>query len=246
MCHDLNPLIMDACRVPYRRAIPLSRPKLIAEGVCGRAASRHPPLDLIKPPIVKENRSINLAAVHPIDAGLPTNDPTRAMGNIDFYLTLSREHQYRIGHDVAFRHLGMRQISNRDLELGVLLHNGIDARFDQAAAGGLVRRGFDLGLGGKGDRKALLRIFVFPPALRTGWGACGYYGDDEGDEAHFDVLRRDRQLAAANMVRSCPDDWKQGDRRRQNNDDCRSSFLDFFTRLAGALICASASPAQWA
>jgi hypothetical protein len=27
----------------------------------------------------------------------------------------------------------------------------------------------------------------------------------------FDVLGRDRQLAAANMVRSCPDDWKQGD-----------------------------------
>jgi hypothetical protein len=27
----------------------------------------------------------------------------------------------------------------------------------------------------------------------------------------FDVLRRDRQLAAANIVRSCPDDWKQED-----------------------------------
>jgi hypothetical protein len=27
----------------------------------------------------------------------------------------------------------------------------------------------------------------------------------------FDVLGRDRQLAAANIVRSCPHDWKQGD-----------------------------------
>jgi hypothetical protein len=27
----------------------------------------------------------------------------------------------------------------------------------------------------------------------------------------FDVLGRDRQLAAANIVSSCPDDWKQGD-----------------------------------
>jgi hypothetical protein len=27
----------------------------------------------------------------------------------------------------------------------------------------------------------------------------------------LDVLRRDRQLAAANIVRSCPDDWKLGD-----------------------------------
>ena len=27
----------------------------------------------------------------------------------------------------------------------------------------------------------------------------------------FDVLRRDRRLATANIVRSCPDDWKQGD-----------------------------------
>src|SRR5260370_22277271 len=79
----------------------------------------------------------------------------------------------------------MRQIGDRDLELAALLQNGIDARFDQAAAGGLVRRGFDLGLGGKGDRKALVRVLVFPPALRTGWGACGNYGDDEGDEAHF-------------------------------------------------------------
>jgi hypothetical protein len=63
----------------------------------------------------------------------------------------------------------------------------------------------------------------------------------------FDVLRRDRQLAAANIVRSCPDDWKQGDgaalacmthrsKHNQNNDVCRSSFLGFFTRLAGALI----------
>jgi hypothetical protein len=48
----------------------------------------------MKPPIVKENGSIGLAAVHPVDAGLPTNDPTRAMGNIDPYLTPSREHQY--------------------------------------------------------------------------------------------------------------------------------------------------------
>jgi len=79
----------------------------------------------------------------------------------------------------------MRQIGDRDLELAALPHNGIDARFDQAAAGGLVRRGFDLGLGGKGDRKALVRVLVFPPVLRTGWGACGNYGDDEGDEAHF-------------------------------------------------------------
>jgi hypothetical protein len=63
----------------------------------------------------------------------------------------------------------------------------------------------------------------------------------------FDVLRRDRQLAAANIVRSCPDDWKLGDgaafacmthrsKHNQNNDVCRSSFLGFFTRLAGALI----------
>jgi hypothetical protein len=52
----------------------------------------------------------------------------------------------------------------------------------------------------------------------------------------FDVLRRDRQLAAANIVRSCPDDWKQGDgaalacmthrsNHNQNNDVCRSSCL---------------------
>src|SRR5206468_12345333 len=79
----------------------------------------------------------------------------------------------------------MPQIGDRDLELAVLPHNGIDARFDQAVAGGLVRRGFDLGLGGKGHCKALVRVLVFPPALRTGWGACGNYGDDEGDEAHF-------------------------------------------------------------
>jgi Sulfatase len=26
----------------------------------------------------------------------------------------------------------------------------------------------------------------------------------------FDVLRRDQRLATANIVRSCPDDWKQG------------------------------------
>jgi hypothetical protein len=62
----------------------------------------------------------------------------------------------------------------------------------------------------------------------------------------FDVLRRDRQLAAANIVRSCPHDWKQGDgaalarmthrsNRNQNNDVCRSSFSGFFTRLAGTL-----------
>src|SRR5258708_6044092 len=105
----------------------------------------------------------------------------------------------------------MRQIGDRDLELAALLHNGIDARFDEAAAGGFVRRGFDLGLGGKGGRKALVRGFVFPPALRTGWGACGNYGDDEGDEAPLDALRRYPQLAAAGLGRSCPDDWKQGD-----------------------------------
>src|SRR5215813_6302654 len=107
----------------------------------------------------------------------------------------------------------MCQVGDSDLELAALLQNEIDAGFDHAATGGLVRRGLDLGLGRKGGRKALVRVFVFPPALRTGWGACGNYGDDEGDEAHFDVLGRDRQLAAANMVRSCPDDWKQGDRR---------------------------------
>jgi hypothetical protein len=53
----------------------------------------------------------------------------------------------------------------------------------------------------------------------------------------FDVLGRDRQLAAANIVRSRPDDWKQGDgaalacmthrsKHNQNNDVCRSSFFD--------------------
>jgi hypothetical protein len=53
----------------------------------------------------------------------------------------------------------------------------------------------------------------------------------------FDVLRRDRQLAAANIVRSCPDDWKQGDaaalasmtyrsKQNQNNDVCGSSSFD--------------------
>jgi hypothetical protein len=53
----------------------------------------------------------------------------------------------------------------------------------------------------------------------------------------FDVLRRDRQLAAANILRSCPDDWKQGggaalawmrhrSKHNQNNDVCRSSFFD--------------------
>src|SRR6202035_2107156 len=97
---------------------------------------------------------MSVAAVRPVDAGLPANDPTRAMGNVEVYLTLSREHQYRKGHDVSFRHLGLRQIGDGDLELAALLHNE-DTRFDQAAAGGLIRRGFDLGLGGKGDRKAV-------------------------------------------------------------------------------------------
>src|SRR6516165_1485638 len=82
----------------------------------------------------------------------------------------------------------MRQIGDRDLELAALPHNGIDPRFDQAAAGGLVRRGFDLGLGGKGGRKSLVRVFVFLPALRTGWATCSKDGDDEGDEAHFPVF----------------------------------------------------------
>ena len=45
-----------------------------------------------------------------------------------------------------------------------------------------------LGLGRKGGRKGLVRVFVFLPALRTGWGTCGKYGDDEGDEAHFSVF----------------------------------------------------------
>jgi hypothetical protein len=31
----------------------------------------------------------------------------------------------------------------------------------------------------------LYDVGLFPPALRTGWGACGNYGDDQGDEAHF-------------------------------------------------------------
>ena len=46
------------------------------------------------------------------------------------------------------------------------------------------------------------------------------------------------------IVRSCPDDWKQGDgaalacmthrsKHNQNNDVCRSSFSGFVTRLAG-------------
>jgi hypothetical protein len=49
-----------------------------------------------------------------------------------------------------------------------------------------------------------------------------------------------------NIVRSCLDDWKARDglhsrasridqKHDQNNDVCRSSFLGFFTRLAGAL-----------
>src|SRR6266850_6177682 len=79
----------------------------------------------------------------------------------------------------------MRQIGDGDLELAALLHDEINAGFDHAATRGLVRRGFDFGLGGKGGLEALLRVFVFLPALRTGWGACGNYGDDEGDEAHF-------------------------------------------------------------
>jgi hypothetical protein len=59
---------------------------LESDGVCGRAASRYRPLDLIKPTIGKENGSISLAAVHPVDAGLTAKDPTGAVGNVDFYL----------------------------------------------------------------------------------------------------------------------------------------------------------------
>jgi hypothetical protein len=53
----------------------------------------------------------------------------------------------------------------------------------------------------------------------------------------FDVLKRDLQLAAVHIVRSCPEEWKQGDgaalacmthrsKHNQNNDVCRSSFFD--------------------
>jgi hypothetical protein len=100
----------------------------------------------------------------------------------------------------------MRQIGDRDLERTALLHNGIDARFDQAAAGGSVRRDFNLGLGGKGGRKALVRIFVFPPALRPGWALAVTMATMKVMRRILDVLRRDRQLAAANIVRSCLDD----------------------------------------
>ena len=49
------------------------------------------------------------------------------MGNIDLYLTpLARG---SVPHGP-----GTRQIGDRDLELAALLHNGIDACFDQAAA----------------------------------------------------------------------------------------------------------------
>jgi hypothetical protein len=61
----------------------------------------------------------------------------------------------------------------------------------------------------------------------------------------FDVRGRDQQLAAANIVRSCPGDWKQGDgaalaciRIGQNTIKARGlpliSFV-FFMRLAGSL-----------
>jgi len=60
----------------------------------------------------------------------------------------------------------------------------------------------------------------------------------------FDVLTRDRQLAAANIVLGCPDDWKQRDgaalacmthrsKHNQNNDVCPSSFLGFYSETEG-------------
>jgi hypothetical protein len=62
----------------------------------------------------------------------------------------------------------------------------------------------------------------------------------------IDFLGRDRQLAAANIVRIRPDDWKQGDgaplpaRCIDQNTIKTTRFaahlLSFFTRLAGALV----------
>jgi hypothetical protein len=44
-----------------------------------RSSRRQAPfLDLVKPPIVKEDGSLSLAAVRSVDAGLPADDPTRA------------------------------------------------------------------------------------------------------------------------------------------------------------------------
>jgi hypothetical protein len=71
----------------------------------------------------------------------------------------------------------------------------------------------------------------------------------------FDVLTRDRQLATANIVRGCPDDWKRGDgaalacmthrsKHNQNNDVCPSSFLGFYFRDRGLVLQAEMAAAQ--
>jgi hypothetical protein len=41
----------------------------------------------------------------------------------------------------------------------------------------------------------------------------------------FDVLGRDRQLAAVNIVRSCPGDWKQGDGASRLHDPSITSTI---------------------
>jgi hypothetical protein len=96
---------------------------------------------------------------------------------------------------------------------------------------------------------------LFPPALRTGWALAAIMATIKVMRRIFDVLTRDRQLATANIVRGCPDDWKQGDgaalacmthrsNHNQNNDVCPPSFLGFYSRDRGLVLQAEMAAAQ--
>jgi hypothetical protein len=76
-------------------------------------------------------------------------------------------------------------------EYAAVLSDGIDPCFDQAAVGSLIGRGFDLGVGGKGDREGVAGICVFHPALRGGRRGDGNQRGEEGDQAHFGPSEHD-------------------------------------------------------
>src|SRR5262249_5695155 len=66
-----------------------------------------------------------------------------------------------------------------------------------------VGRGFDLRIRRKGDRKGIVGITVFLPALRSGRAAGGKGSEREGEQAHVGLL-------SAKMAQPAPPPFWQG------------------------------------
>ena len=138
-----------------------------------------------------ERRDRRTAAFGSNDAELAAVDAADAVGNVELDLASLGQRLDRVVEHGDFRGRGIGEVGDHHPEDAAVLGHGIDPRFDLAAVGSLVGRGFDLGIGGKGDREGVAGISVFRPALRRGRGGGGNRRDDEGDQAHFGLSEHD-------------------------------------------------------